>query len=292
MKADDALTHLDAHAARSLLPAFLAATVVPERAAAVRQTLVDLLAVTDDETLSTALKGLTLLGEDYQVYRADPFARRLSRLYMACLVQPDSRLLGLEHLQGAVAAGPVLLLGNHRSYVDTQITDLLIARQDPGIADRLLAVAGPKVYADTFRRVAALGLNTLQTAQSTRVASEQAATSVREVARIAAQTVRQAEERMLAGDAVLLYPEGTRSRDGQLGPFLRGASRYARLPGLRVLPLALDGSERIYPIDDPHLHPATVRLVIGEPFFAEGWERDALLDHAREQIRGLLAERR
>ena len=209
---------------------------------------------------------------------------------MACLVRPDSSVQGLEHLQQAAALGPVLLLGNHRSYVDTQLTDLLIARQDPALADRLLAVAGPKVYADTFRRIAAIGLNTLKTAQSISVASEQALSSGREVARIAAQTVRQAEERMLAGDAVLLYAEGTRSRDGRLGPFLRGASCYARLPGLRVLPVALQGSEQVYPIDSPVLHPARVRLSIAPAFLAEGLDRDALLQRAHEELRRLLGE--
>ncbi len=290
MKADDPIATLGPQAARQLLPGFLAATVVPERAPEVRQAMEELLAQTGEEELSAALEALSRAGEAYERYPADPFARRLSRLYMACLVRPDSSVQGLEHLQQAAALGPVLLLGNHRSYVDTQLTDLLIARQDPALADRLLAVAGPKVYADTFRRIAAIGLNTLKTAQSISVASEQALSSGREVARIAAQTVRQAEERMLAGDAVLLYAEGTRSRDGRLGPFLRGASRYARLPGLRVLPVALQGSEQVYPIDSPVLHPARVRLSIAPAFLAEGLDRDALLQRAHEELRRLLGE--
>jgi 1-acyl-sn-glycerol-3-phosphate acyltransferase len=285
---DDALSSLSPDAARLLLPGFLAATVVPERRGAVKLAMEELLARTGEEDLAAALGALSRAGETYERYPADPFARRLSRLYMACLVEPDSGVIGLEHLQQAVGLGPVLLLGNHRSYVDTQLTDLLIARQDPALADRLLAVAGPKVYADTFRRIAAIGLNTLKTAQSVSVASEQALSSGREVARIAAQTVRQAEERMRAGDAVLLYAEGTRSRDGRLGPFLRGASRYARLPGLRVLPLALQGSEQVYPIDSPVLFPARVRLAFAPPFLAEGLDRDALLERARAEILRLL----
>lgn len=279
---------LDPAQARALLPRFLAASVVPERASTVEHAVAALLDETDEAALDRALAALSTLGREYRLYPADPFARRLSRAYMGCLLLPGSAVQGLDHLRRARAEGPVLLVGNHRSYVDTQITDALLAASDPALADRLVTVAGPKVYADLFRRVAALGLSTIQTAQSASVATPEAQVELRERARIAAATVAQAEASMKAGDLVLLYPEGTRTRTGEVGPFLRGAERYARLPGLRLLPLALTGGERIYPIDAPQLSAAVARLRIGPPLDLDGLSRDERMERARAAVVALL----
>jgi len=283
------LSRLDPVAVRALLPPWLASTVTPAFGPAVHAAMVELLQRTTDAELEQALLAMAALGEEHRLYPAVPFARRLSRAYMAPLLLPGSQVHGVEHLVQALALGPTLLLGNHRSYVDTQLTDLLLSRRDPNLAARLVTVAGPKVYADTFRRIAALGLSTLHTAQSATVASAAAVMSVREIARIAGQTVVQAHALMSAGHAVLLYPEGTRSRDGQLGPFLRGAGRYARLDDVQVVPVALSGSERVFPIDVPTLSPAVVHLRLGLPFAAAGLDRDAVLERARAEIEALLS---
>ncbi|NOY26382.1 MAG: hypothetical protein GXP62_10965 [Oligoflexia bacterium] len=280
---------LDLDQLRALLAPWLAGTVGPGVSAVVRGAVQDLVDATPDADLSQALRAMATLGRNHEVYLADPFARRLARAYIGPLLLPGCSAQGIEHLARALGRGPTLLLGNHRSYVDTQLTDLLLSRQDPALADRLVTVAGSKVYSDPFRRIAALGLHTIKTAQSSSVASQGAAMSVRQVARIAGQTMRQAHALMQQGHAVLLYPEGRRSRDGQLGPFLRGVARYARLPGTQVLPLALDGSQRVFPIDQTLLRPAVVTLRLGEPFAAQGMDRDALLARARDEISAMLA---
>lgn len=269
---------------RALLPAWLAGTVSPEVADAVRDAVSTLLDQASDDELAAALDALARVGGAYRPWPADPFARRLSRTYMGRLLAPGSRIEGVDHLRAALQAGPTLLLGNHRAYVDTQLTDLLLAQVDPGLADRLVTVAGPKVYEDPLRRIASAGLHTIKTAQSTAVASEQAVLGVRDVARIAAETVRQAHALMQRGHAVLLYPEGTRSRDGQLGPFLRGAGRYASLPGTRIIPVMLTGSERVMPIGGELLSPAVVHLRLLPAFPADGLDRDQVLDRARAAL--------
>jgi hypothetical protein len=74
----------------------------------------------------------------------------------------------MEHLDRATRLGPTLPVGNHLSYFDASSTDALVAwsgRTD--LADRIVAAAGPKVYEDLFRLVAASCLNTLPVPQST-----------------------------------------------------------------------------------------------------------------------------
>lgn len=271
---------------RALLPSWLAGTVSAAVSDEVREAVTALVDQANDAELAAALDALARVGSACCPWPADPFARRLSRTYMGRLLAPGSRVEGVDHLRAAVQAGPTLLLGNHRAYVDTQLTDLLLAQVDPGLADRLVTVAGPKVYEDPLRRVASAGLHTIKTAQSTAVASEQAVLSVREVARIAAETVRQAQTLMQQGHAVLLYPEGTRSRDGQLGPFLRGAGRYASLPGTHIVPALLTGSEQVMPVGSATLSPAVVHLRLLPAFAAEGLDRDRILERARRELSG------
>lgn len=282
------LAALSLEQVRALLPPWLAASVTPALGPAIDGAVRDLLRATSDPDLAQAVATMSTLGAEHRPYDADPFARRLSRAYIGQIVTPGSVAHGTDRLRAALSAGPTLLLGNHRSYVDTQLTDLLLCRQDPSLADRLVTVAGPKVYVDPFRRIAALGLHTIKTAQSTTVATEGAALSGRQVARVAVQTVQQAHTLMRQGHAALLYPEGTRSRDGGLGPFLRGAGRYARLSGTQVLPVALLGSEAVFPIDASQLQPGLVTLRFGEPFAAEGLDRDAVLRRARDQLLEIL----
>lgn len=225
---------------------------------------------TSDEALSRLFHAFASTGADWQLYPADPAARHLSRTAMATLV-PRYEVLGLERLREAVSAGPCLLLSNHLSYVDTQVTDLLLHLCGAAdLADQIVAVAGPKVYSTPFRRMAAISLSTLKTAQSTALTHNEASLTPREVGRIALETVHRSAELQAQGHPILIYAEGSRSRTGRLQPFLRAVSRYAGQPGVQVIPVAISGTDVLYPLDAKTMRPADVRLAFGEPILGLG----------------------
>lgn len=72
------------------------------------------------------------------------------------------------------------------------------------------------------------------------------------------------------GDAVLVFPEGTRSRSQQLRPALPGASMMALLAGAEVQPVAITGSEQLHfrraLWGRLRRRPIRVRIEFGEPF--------------------------
>jgi len=271
--------------ARSLLPGWLTGHVQLDDPAALQREIELLLDGTSDDELRRVFAAFAALGTEYRFYEADPFARTLSRRFIPFLV-PGAVVEGLDHLRAALSAGPTLLLSNHLSYVDTQVKDALLVLDGAAeLADRLLAVAGPKVYGTPFRRMASLGLSTLKTAQSSSLSHNEAGLSPREVGRIAVETVHRAEQAMLEGRPVLVYAEGARSRSGRLQPFLKGVNRYAANPAVSVVPVSISGTDRVYPIDSPVMLPGRVRLVMGEPVPAslgrkesveECWRRVAL----------------
>ncbi|MZD04563.1 1-acyl-sn-glycerol-3-phosphate acyltransferase [Streptomyces sp. SID5785] len=67
-----------------------------------------------------------------------------------------------------------------------------------------------------------------------------------------------------AGGAVVLFPEGTRGRDGALGAFHKGALVLAREAGVPVVPVGIAGTGRLLP-KHGRLRPALVRVRIGAP---------------------------
>lgn len=263
----DDIASMAPEVARAALPTWLLGHVNLERdrADALEVAVRRLMQRTPDDEVRTAFQLFGDLGSEYRVYPAQAFARALSRVFIPFLV-PGAVVEGLQHLRAAVSSGPTLLLSNHLSYVDTQVTDaLLVHSGEVDLADRILAVAGPKVYGTTFRRMASLGLNTLKTAQSSSLAHNEAGLTPREVGRIAVETVHRAEQVMAEGGPVLVYAEGARSRDRRLQPFLKGVTRYAAGAGVSVVPVAVSGTDRVFPIDALVMRAAPVRVVFGEP---------------------------
>ena len=62
-----------------------------------------------------------------------------------------------------------------------------------------------------------------------------------------AQVNRQARELVASGRSLIIYPEGTRSRDGELRPFKKGAFTMAVAGGVPILPVTIAGSYRAWP---------------------------------------------
>ena len=261
------IVQLSPELARQAIPTFMVEYVVApdEFRAQFLQHAQEALNHWSDDDLVGMLQTYAAAGGEYRLYPADPVARSMTRQIMVD-VTPGAVVEGLERLRAAAEAGPCLLLCNHLSYVDTQLTDMLLATNGAeDLADHAIAIAGPKVYAHPFRRLAAISLNTLQTAQSASLSDYAAALSPSEVGRIAIQTIRTACDLMAGGSLIILYAEGTRSRSGRLQPFLRAASKYARCEGLRLVPVAQTGGEILFPANIGKLHPAPVRLAFCEP---------------------------
>jgi len=291
----ETIAGLPAEAIRQLLPDWVAAHVSagPEVHDRMRVDVTAALEEASDQAVQTMQDTFLRAGDGYVLYPADPLARRITRAFMGQL-SPGWQVEGRDALERFLTTGPRrrMIVCNHLSYTDTQLTDsILCLAGQAAVADRLVAIAGPKVYTDPWRRMAAVALNTRKTAQSSAVATEQANVTPRELAAIAFETIADCERLMDAGSLVLLYPEGSRSRTGRLRPFLRASSRYLQMGELQILPIAQTGSERVYPIDSPLMYAHPVRIAIGEPFLASEHPGKAVaLAEAHRRVAALLPE--
>ncbi len=83
-------------------------------------------------------------------------------------------------------------------------------------------------------------------------------------------SINNARNRIKDGISVVFFPEGTRSRTGELGAFKKGAFRLAQELGLPILPVAVHHTRDVLPSDTTEIIPGNVILEIGEPISTKG----------------------
>ncbi len=81
-------------------------------------------------------------------------------------------------------------------------------------------------------------------------------------------TLQKAKDKIEGGTSIVILPEGTRSRTGQMGEFKKGAFWLARNMNLPILPVTIINTRRILPPDTLDLFPGRVMLKIHEPIDA------------------------
>jgi 1-acyl-sn-glycerol-3-phosphate acyltransferase len=92
------------------------------------------------------------------------------------------------------------------------------------------------------------------------------------------------------GGVIIMFPEGTRSPDGAMLPFKKGAFVLALKLGVPVIPVGLSGSRAVLPKGRWRVRPGTIRVRIGEPIPVDGLgegDRDALLARTRTVVEAL-----
>lgn len=90
---------------------------------------------------------------------------------------------------------------------------------------------------------------------------------------------------------VMIFPEGTRSKDGSLLPFKDGAFRLAIESGADILPMAVSGTETALEKHDWRLQWADARVRVGQPISTSGLSLDDI-DQLKEQARLAIEELR
>ena len=99
---------------------------------------------------------------------------------------------------------------------------------------------------------------------------------------------------VLAGDKkyLLIHPEGTRSRTGELGEFKRGAAVLSIAAGISILPVSIHGAGEVFPIDREltdlndisKFSGKTLQVTFGQPIDPEGKNADELTAILRDAV--------
>jgi 1-acyl-sn-glycerol-3-phosphate acyltransferase len=105
------------------------------------------------------------------------------------------------------------------------------------------------------------------------------------------RAVGMAVARLNAGGSFFVFPEGTRSRTGELLPFRKGAFVMEIRAGVPIVPIAISGARDAMRKGSPIIRPATVRLRVGAPIETRNLgedRRDELVHSVRDEVQRLL----
>jgi 1-acyl-sn-glycerol-3-phosphate acyltransferase len=180
---------------------------------------------------------------------------------------------GLHHIP---PEGGVLVVSNHQSHFDPPLVGI-------GCPRRMNYVSR-----DTLFRFAPLGW-LLSSVDSIPIDREG----------IGLGGIKESLKRLKRGEMVLIFPEGTRSADGEIHPFRPGFTALAVRSKAAILPVAIDGAFAAWPRWKKFPGLGRIRVHFGEPIlpgeFAGRAERDLLAEVERRvrecqaRLRGQIA---
>jgi 1-acyl-sn-glycerol-3-phosphate acyltransferase len=189
-------------------------------------------------------------------------AQTLLRILTSILF--DLKVFGIRHLP---RRGGVLLLANHQSYLDPVVLSVQSPRPVGFMARSSLF--SHRLFGWLIRSLYAFPV-------------KQGAGDVGAIK----ETIR----RLQGGGVVNIYPEGARTRDGQLGPLQSGVALIVRRAGVPVVPVAIHGAYDAWPIHRSRMTFKPIRVMYGQPMDLAAMEPDQIMATVEGALRRMLAQ--
>lgn len=161
----------------------------------------------------------------------------------------DLTVYGRENLPDE---GPVVYICNHQGYADIPILCSVLDKFQVGFIARDNLKQLP-LYGTWMRRIRSVMIK-------------------REDSRASLQAITEGIQYIHQGFSLILFPEGTRSKDGEVHEFKKGSLKLATKPGVPIVPITINGSRQIYE-DTGILQSGKVDVLIHPPVPTEGMSR-------------------
>lgn len=81
----------------------------------------------------------------------------------------------------------------------------------------------------------------------------------------AIESLKQAGKLIKAGKSVIAFPEGTRTKNGAIGPFKKGPILLAAQAGVNIVPIKIEGAREVWPQEKVKLTPGIIHIKVGAP---------------------------
>ncbi len=197
-----------------------------------------------------------------RVIARSPFWWLVSKVLVLgfCKLYFRLRVEGRHHVP---KTGPLLLVSNHASYVDPPLVGITAGRWVGFLAQAGLAKVGPLRW-----WLGQMGVTLIDRDAPSK------------------EALRVIAECLAKGEAVGIFPEGTRSADGAVGPFRNGVEFLVRRTGATVVPIGLDGNFRAFPRKAIVPRPRKLVVRYGAPMTAA----EVLAPGGVERLRARVAE--
>ena len=211
---------------------------------------------------------ITLVTRRYRVLYW--LARQGVRLGLA-VVGIRYRVNGREHVQGT---RPTVYCVNHTSNLEPPVLFMALMRVHPRLRVLYKAEIHKLPLLSTVFDIAGFVPIQRRNREQSHAAIDTAVCALRQ------------------GNSFLIFPEGTRSRTGELLPFKKGGFVMAIRGGATIVPLTILGAHKAMRRGSPIIRPVTVTVRIGKPINTQNYgvnHRDGLVAATRSAMEDLLA---
>jgi 1-acyl-sn-glycerol-3-phosphate acyltransferase len=195
-------------------------------------------------------------------YRCTGVVSTLFTAFVRAYARP--RVEGREHIP---TNGAFLLVANHASHADTAVLFSILPHD---IRQRTVAAAARDYFfrGDLMTTFSRMLYNVVPVDREAQRGPR-------------LNPLRHVERALREGYGVLIYPEGTRSRDGTVGPFRGGIGRLiGQFPAVPVVPVWLEGTTRALPKGTVIPRPVRVTVRIGAPLLLDVAPNNRASEHA------------
>ncbi len=179
----------------------------------------------------------------------------------------DMKVYGANNVP---ARGGVLLVSNHQSYLDPILIGIRVRRPLSYMAKSELFDVHP-FFTWLIRSLGAFPVR-------------QGAGDVR--------AVKGTIERLQGGHALNIYPEGSRTFDGEIGAMEKGVALVIRRARVPVVPVAIHGSFESWPRTAKMVRPHPIQLMYGKPVYLSDKRPEEILSFVDREVRRLYDELR
>ncbi len=216
-------------------------------------------------------------------------ARAVRRASLPTWILPIARVFartrvdGLEHLRDM--AGPVVFAANHQSHLDTPV---ILWSLPPRWRYRVAPAMAKEFFKAHFFPAQHTRTQYLTNSLNYYLAAlffnafplPQRETGAR-------QALRYAGELVSEGYSILIFPEGRRTQEGEISGFRPGVAMMASRLDVPVVPVRIDGLDKVLPQRARMARPGFVRVAFGAPLQLEGEDYAALAQKVEDTVRAL-----
>ena len=199
-------------------------------------------------------------------------SRGIRRLAQAAFLLPLTRVFAWIRVEGldrlARAHDPVLYAANHQSVMDGPV---ILAALPPERRYRVATVAAREWFSPHFHPERHTRLQRMATSLAYYLGVlcfNVAPLPQREAG--AREAMRHLGTLLGQGSSVLIFPEGRRRETGRIDTFQPGVGMLAARMQATVVPVRIDGVDRILPVGARWARPGRVRVAFGDPIRVEG----------------------
>ena len=217
-------------------------------------------------TFLSIILGLLAFGAGF-LDRSGNLSHKISRLWCRLLCKLNGVNVEISGLENILSNRPQIFVSNHQGYFD-------IFALSGYLPVQIRWIAKSSLFKIPFVGWAMMAAGYIPVERNNR--------------KKAYEAFNKTLEKIREGSSVIIFPEGTRSEDGKIGPFKKGSNLIASRSKTPMIPVTIIGSGDIIKKGSVSITPGPIRVVISPPIEPSNdkKENEAIL----ESIRGTIVD--